>query len=255
MHHINLKLILIACLIGIVTCGSSFADESIEIVRANGRVVIKQDNQEEQPVVARSILPARHVLVTGSNGRAVVRVGEDGYMIIEENSRVEIDRENGHSNFFRHVTGMIYYAMNALRASRRPTEIRTDAALLGIRGTRFLVADLPDRKEVGVRKGLVSITSPGEDFEIHRQTQEDEFRAFKREGREAIADEKRQFSEYKATAEREFIEYKREFGLGENRMATFDGNRVVERSLSDESRKEMETLEAYGKEWLEQVRD
>ncbi|MDO8262257.1 MAG: FecR family protein [Gallionella sp.] len=256
MSFIKLGLALIACVAGTALSGNSLASESIEVVRARGSVAIKQnDQQKDQPVASRSILPARHILVTGPDGRAVVRIGEAGYIVVEKNSKIEIGREEGHAQYLRQFTGMIYYAVNFVRGSQQPMEIRTATATIGIRGTRFLVADLPERKEIGVRKGLVSVTSPGEAFEIHKKTQEDEFEAFKREAQEAIAEEKRKFSEYKADTEREFIEYKREFGLGANRMATFDGNRVDERPLSDESRKDMETLEAYAKEWIAEVRD
>jgi hypothetical protein len=256
MRLIQWGMTLIVCIAGIASSGNSFAAESIEVVRAIGSVAIKQDGkQKDQPVASKSILPARHVLVTGPDGRAVVKIGEAGYIVVEKNSTIEISREKDHAQFLRQVTGMIYYAVNFVRGSQQPMEIRTATATIGVRGTRFLVADLPERKEIGVRKGLVSVTSLGEAFEIHKKAQEDEFEAYKREAQEAIAEEKRKFSEYKADTEREFIEYKREFGLGANRMATFDGNRVEERPLSDESKKDMETLEAYGKEWIAEVRD
>jgi len=253
MHRVNL--ILIACLIGIFASGSSFAAESIEIVRASGGVVIRQDNQKERSVGFRSILPARHTLVTGPNGRAVVRIGEAGYIVVEKNSTIEVDRAKDHANFFRQVTGIIYYAVNTLRQSLQPIEIQMSTANIGIRGTRFLVADLPERKEIGMRKGLVNVTSPDEAFEIHRKAEQDEFEAFKQQGKDAIAKEKREFDEYKANSEREFVEFKREFSLGANRMASFDGKRVDDRPLSGETKKDMETIESYAEEWLKEVHD
>ena len=254
--HLIKSLVLIACIAGVASSGNSLAAETIEVVRASGNVAIRQDDQQkDQPVTSRSILPAKHVLVTGPDGRAVVRIGDTGYIVVEKNSKIEVNREKDHAQFLRQVTGMIYYAVNFIKGSQQPMEVRTTTATIGIRGTRFLVTDLPERKEIGMRKGLVSVTSLGEEFEIHRKAQEDEFEAFKREGQEAIAEEKRKFLEYKANAEREFIEYKREFGLGANRMATFDGKRVDERPLSEETKKDMETLEAYGKKWIAEVRD
>lgn len=252
----RLSLAFVVCLSGSALPRASLAAETIEVVRASGNVAIKQDDQQkEQPVKSKSILPAKHVLVTGPDGRAVVRMGDAGYIVVEKNSRIEVDREKDHAQFLRQVTGMIYYAVNVIKGSQQPMEIRTATATIGVRGTRFLVTDLPERKEIGVRKGLVSVSSPGEEFEIHKKAQETEFEAFKREAQEAIAEEKRKFEEYKADTQREFIEYKREFGLAANRMATFDGKRVDERPLSEESQKDMETLEAYGKKWIAEVRD
>lgn len=256
MGLIKLSLALVACIGGAALSGNSLAAETIEVMRASGSVAFRQDDQQiEQPVAPRSILPAKHVLVTGPNGRAVVRIGDAGYIVVEKDSKIEVNREKDHAQFLRQVTGMIYYAVNFIKGSQQPLEIRTATATIGVRGTRFLVTDLPERKEIGVRKGLVSVTSPGEEFEIHKKAQEDEFEAYKQEAQEAIAEEKRKFLEYKAETEREFIEYKREFGLGANRMATFDGKRVEDRPLSDEAKKDMESLEAYGKKWIAEVRD
>jgi hypothetical protein len=38
-------------------------------------------------------------------------------------------------------------------------------------------------------------------------------------------------------------------------MASFDGNRVQDRSLSAESIRDMESIESYAEEWLKEVRD
>jgi len=256
MRLIKLGMALMAFIAGSALAGNSIAAESIEVVRSSGSVLVKQDEtQKGQPVASKSILPARHVLVTGPDGRAVVRVGEAGYIVVEKNSTIEIAREKDKAQFLRQITGMIYYAVNFVKGSQQPMEIRTPSATIGIRGTRFLIADLPERKEIGVQKGLVNVTSIGEEFEIHKKMQADEFEAYKREAQEAIAEEKRKFSEYKADTEREFVEYKREFGLGANRMASFDGKRVEDRPLSDESKKDMEALEAYGKKWIAEIRD
>src|SRR3989338_2470007 len=188
--HLIKSLVLIACIAGVASSGNSRAAETIEVVRASGNVAIRQDDQQkDQPVASRSILPAKHVLVTGPDGRAVVRIGDTGYIVVEKNSKIEVNREKDHAQFLRQVTGMIYYAVNFIKGSQQPMEVRTTTATIGIRGTRFLVTDLPERKEIGMRKGLVSVTSLGEEFEIHRKAPEDEFEAFKREGQEAIAEE------------------------------------------------------------------
>ena len=247
----------IFCVAGIVIANACFAaGDLIEVVKAEGSVATNDSSgKQEKSVISRSVLPPRNILVTGPNGRAVVRVGDSGYIVVEKNSRIEIGNTKDHAGFLRHITGMIYYALNAIKGDQRKLAVQTATATIGIRGTRFLVADMPDRNEIGMRKGLVSVTSPEGEFEIHRKTEQDEFEAFKQEARDAIAKEKREFDEYKANTEREFIEYKSEFTLGADRMVSFDGKRVDDRPLSGETKKDMETLEAYAEEWLKEVRD
>lgn len=236
--------------------GVSYADEAIEVVAAEGSVMVGDFlGNANRPVQSKSILPGKNALITGPTARAVIRVGSDGFIVIGKNSQVEIDKTKDHAELFRQVTGMIYYALNSIKGKQNAIEVRTATAILGIRGTRFLVADIAGRNEVGMRKGLISVTSPEGEFEIHKRVGKDEFEAFKQEAEDAIAKEKREFEEYKANTQKEFIEYKREFGLEANRMATFDGKRVAERPLSGETKKDMESFETYAEEWLKTVRD
>ena len=242
-------------LIGLVMTGLSYADETIEVVSAEGSVMAGDAHgKANKPVQSKSILPSKNVIVTGPTARAVVRVGVDGFVVLGKNSQVEINKSKDNAQLFRQVTGMIYYALNSVKG-KRPIEVRTATATLGIRGTRFLVTDVSGRNEIGMRKGLISVTSPEGEFEIHKKAELDEFEAFKHEGELAVAKEKREFEEYKANTQKEFIEFKREFSLGADRMATFDGKRVVDRPLSEETKKDMESFETYSEEWLKNVQD
>ena len=236
--------------------GISHADETIEVVAVEGSVMTGDSIENAtRPVLSKSILPGKNVLITGTSARAVIRVGSDGIIILGKNSKIEINKTKDHAGLLRQLTGLIYYALNSIKGKQNAIEVRTTTASLGIRGTRFLVADMAGRNEIGMRKGLISVTSPEGEFEIHRKAEQDEFAAFKKEAADAIDKEKREFEEYKANTQREFIEYKREFSLGADRMATFDGKRVVDRPLSGETKKDMESFETYAEEWLKEVHD
>jgi hypothetical protein len=247
----------IAFLAGMFIANAALAaGNAIEVVKAEGSVTTSdRAGKQEKAVGAKSIVPPKNTLVTGPDGRAVVRVGNAGFIVLEKNSRIDVGNPRDRAGFLRQVTGMIYYALNAIKGDDRALEVRTRTATIGVRGTRFLITDMPERNEIGMRKGLVSVTSPEGEFEIHRKAEMDEFEAYKQEAQDAIAKQKKEFEEYKADTEREFVEYKREFSLGANRMASFDGTRVVDRPLSAEAMKDMEGIEAYAAEWLNEVRD
>jgi len=234
----------------------SFAEESVEVVAAEGSVTVGDSlGKKTKSVQTKSILPSGNVLTTGPSARAVVRVGDGGYVVVGNNSQVEINKTKSDAGFFRQISGMVYYAFNSIKGSQRRIEVRTSTATIGIRGTRFLVTDIPERKEIGMRKGLVNVASPDGEFELHKKAEQDEFEAYKREAEVAIATNKREFEVYKANTQQEFVEYKREFGLEANRMASFDGKRVVERPLSGETLKDMESFETYAEKWVKEVRD
>jgi hypothetical protein len=244
-------------LLGLLLAGRVFAaGDDIEIVKAEGKVVISDaSGKQEQPVGAKSVVPPKNVISTGPDGRAVVRMGKTGIIVLEKNSKVEVGEKSDYAGFLRHLTGMIYYAVNKLKGDQSELKVRTRTATIGVRGTRFLIADVEGRNEIGMRKGLIDVSSPEGEFEIHRQAQLDEFEAYKQEARDAIEKEKKDFEAYKADTEREFIEYKAGFDLAANRMASFDGKRVVERPLSEQTVQDMESSESYARYWLKQVRD
>jgi FecR protein len=248
---------LLLCILGVVMANACFAaGDAIEIVKSEGKVTnnVAGKQKEKETRGSKSAAPTRNVLATGPDGRAVVRVGKSGYIVLEKNSKVEVDNSGDHAGFLRVITGMIYFAINAIKGEQK-VEVRTTTSTIGVRGTRFMVVDMPDRNEIDMRKGLVSVTSPEGDFEIHKQAEQNEFEAYKQEAKDAIAQEQRKFEEYKANTQKEFVEYKREFSLGANRMASFDGKQVQDRPLSAESVKDLESAESYADEWLKQVND
>ena len=232
------------------------AGESIEIVKSEGNLTVSDaDGKNKKTAKIKDTLQPANIVSTGNDGRAVIRVGNTGYIVLEKNSKVEINTVNDHAVFFRQLSGIIYYAVNSLKRNDRSLEVRIKTATMGIRGTRFVVTDVPDRNEVGMRKGTLSVLSPNEEFEIHKKSEQDEFEALKRESEAAINEEKRQFEKYKDDAQHEFVEYKREFELGIDRMVSFNGKRVDDKPLSGETKKDMGNLEDYAGKWLSEVQD
>lgn len=250
------KFYLIMSLFGLLISSQSFAQETIEIVKAQGGVTVSDKVDGKQKTVGtKSALPASNVLTTGPDGRAVVKVGNTGFVVLEKNSKIEMSNDNDHAGFFRQLTGMVYYAVNTIKGKDRTLEVRTKTATLGIRGTRFIVAETEDRNEVGMRKGTVAVISPNDEFEIHKKAEQDEFEAYKKAGVDAVNKEKSDFAAYKENTQKEFIEYKKEFSLGADRMVSFNGKRVDDRPLSGETKKDLESLENYAGEWLSKVND
>lgn len=256
MKLITLIMRRIVLLIPFLMVNIAYAEIPIEIVSAEGSVTVGDAaGKTGNPVQTKSIVPSGKILSTGPTARAVVRVGSDGIIVLGKNSQVEIGKSKERVGFFRQITGVVYYALNSIKGKQRPVEVRTATSTIGIRGTRFIVADVEERNEIGMRKGEINVASPEGEFEVHKQAQLDEFEALKREAEQAVAKEQRAFEEYSANAQKEFIEYKREFSLGADRMVSFDGKRVEDRPLSGETKSDMESFEGYAEQWLKTVSD
>ncbi len=253
--RMNIRMALLSGMLGLMTAGACFADQTIEVVKSEGTLKVGEPDKQAFDAKLKPLTGNRYVFSTGANGRAVVRVGNSGFVVVERNSSLEVDRSSGAANVFRQISGMIYYAMNKVQRSTQKVKIKTTTAVIGVRGTRFVVVEDGARKEIGMRKGEISVTSPRDEYEIHRKQAEDEFAALKKEAADAIAGERKAFEDYRTDTAKEFIEYKRAFTLGKDRMVSFDGNKVTEGALNEKMTRDMESLESFGADWIGTVRD
>jgi len=227
-----------------------------EVVRVDGTAQTRDANGKVMGAVkVGTRLPAGGSLETGDSGRVVVRLGNTGFAVLDRKSKLEVAPRQDRLSWLRHVTGWIYYAVNRDAARKEPVGVRTTVATIGIRGTRFLIVDVPGRSELGMRKGQVRVESPEGEFELRREAEQNEFEAYKQQGDAALEREKEDFKKFEASTRTEFAEYTREFTLGAERQAVFDGRQVREQALSAEARREMESAEDYAAEWLKTVQD
>jgi hypothetical protein len=247
----------IVCSLALFLTHTCFAVDTVEIVKSEGSVTVsKTEDDKPQTAAPHGRLPSVNVLSTGENGRAVVRVGNAGYIVLGKSSQIEIDNSGGITGFFRHVTGMAYFAFNTIKGKERPIEVKTRIYTIGIRGTRFLVTDMPDRNAIGMRKGAVSVSSLSEEgFEIHKRATVEGVAAMKAEAQAAMNKERTAFETYKENVQQDFVEYKRELQLGADRMLSFDGNRADEQPLDVTTKNDLESLESYAGAWINKVRD
>ncbi len=227
-----------------------------EVVRVEGSAAVRnRAGGAQEPVRVGTRLTEGGTIETGDNGRVVVQLGASGFAVLDRKSKLEVPPPKERGGLLRQITGWIYYAIRSDANRKEPVSVRTTVATIGIRGTRFLVVDIPGRSEVGMRKGLVNIESPEGEFELLRMAEKDEFEAFKEQGVAAVEREKKDFERFEAATKSEFAQYTREFTLGADRQAVFDGKQVREQALSAEARGEMESAEAFGADWLRRVKD
>jgi ferric-dicitrate binding protein FerR (iron transport regulator) len=227
-----------------------------EVVRVEGSAQVRDAAGVSQGAVrVGTKLSPGGTVETGENGRVVVKLGSTGFAVLDHKSKLEVAPPKESAGLLRQITGWIYYAIRPDAKRKDPVTVRTTVATIGIRGTRFLVVDVPGRSELGMRKGLVSVESLEGAFELHRLAEKDEFEAYKQQGSAAVGKEKKEFEKFEAATKTDFAQYTREFSLGADRQAIFDGKQVREQALSAEAKREMESAEGFGAAWLETVKD
>jgi hypothetical protein len=159
------------------------------------------------------------------NSLATIKLIDNSIIKMDKYSTIKFDKK------ITQESGRIYYQIS--KQKHKILEVATTFTTIGVKGTTFIV-DNNKTKSVALKKGLISLTAPKGEYEIHIKKPISEFEAYKN----SINSE---FNEYKKQLYKEFIEYKKSFNLKENHSVFFDGNKAYPLNAVDD--KEFEYFE------------
>jgi ferric-dicitrate binding protein FerR (iron transport regulator) len=182
---------------------------------------------EEKMAVAKG-----DVLITGENSAAVIIISDGSSIVIEQNSKFKVNDES----VYEQEEGKVYY--NIEKREQRGIEVKTPFAVIGVKGTEFIVNSVKDNQSVALKKGLLNIESLKEQFELHRKEEKSAFEAF-------IEKTKSAFTDYKEKQKKDFVEFVNEFELEPDKMVSFSDNVVKENEINTDLEKEFEKFRAY----------
>jgi len=128
-------------------------------------------------------------------------------------------------------SGTILYRITS-RDTKNTLKIKTPFAIIGIKGTTFIV-NATDNASVSLKEGLLGINSLHQEFYLYRKKLEDEFAAFKAQGDKHIKKQKEEFERYKQQqSEYKKVEIVKSFDLKAGNKISFEGRDVKEKSFS-----------------------
>lgn len=156
------------------------------------------------------------------DGMAALRTEQGDIFVVAKNSSVRA--ETGKADF-RHLLGKVLYLFERKRILERNVAVNT--AVMGIRGTTFLVEADDQQAWVGLKEGKLEIVSVREGFQLFRGKEQQAFEQFKQEGAAAIAREKQAFELYRNQMREEFVAFKKSFRLNERQSLKLTGNKAV----------------------------
>lgn len=220
------------------------------VVKTEGNVrIIRADGSELRAGKSEIKINQQDTIVSGQNGKAVVRYNDGAMTVLVNESRLQV----GEPGFFSHLGGKIYYHFRKVIGDK-PREVKTSYATLGVRGTTFIVDDREDARAVSLKEGRLNIESPGPTFEIHRGAHQDEYNKFKKEIEQGVQDMKDEYKAHLQQMNQEFIEFKKDFTLVARRTIRVKGNRVDETGFSPDTEAEFDRYEKIGGELLQEFK-
>ncbi len=171
------------------------------------------------------------LIITSKNASAKIRLKDSSVVVLDESSSIFFSsaynaKQNG---------GRVYYKITS-RDARNALKIKTPFAIIGIKGTTFIINASKESPCVSLKEGLIGVASIKEEFELYRKEVQKEFEDF-------MAQQKAAYDEYKQVQKPGFVEKTKEFDLHQKKTVSFDGNKASEEDWTKADDEEFEHFE------------
>lgn len=177
-------------------------------------------------------LKEKDLISTSRNASAVIKLSDNSMIILDESATIHFPTQNEVTQ----EEGKIFYKI-ASRDANSALAVKTPFAIIGIKGTTFIINADKDGAGVKLQEGLIGVESIKQEFELYRKKVQEEFDNFMKKQQSA-------FEEYKNAQKPGFAQITKQFDLEAGNTISFDGNKVKESSWTDEDEEEFSRFEA-----------
>jgi hypothetical protein len=200
------------------------------IVSFQGNVKIKhKDILKKKRVVPKQAIVKGDLLVTSSDSVAVIKLVDGSRVVLDQKSTISFMAKNQ----LEQKNGKIFYKIVS-REKKDRLKIKTNFAIIGIKGTTFIVSTRKDIDEqyVSLKEGLIGIESIKQDFKLYKQKVMNDYNRYKEKENSA-------FNKFKEQQENYIFEKRiKKFDLAQKRRASFDNNNVKEDLWGEKDQKD-----------------
>jgi len=189
--------------------GSSNINETVnqagQLAKYQGEILIRQDQKSKPQLINESgaFLHIGNQLRTQENSEAFIRWIDGSKIVMKEKSQLSINA----IDYLNVDNGSVIFDIAKIQRPK-PVRVGVKLAILGIRGTKFIVVNEGKNYNVYLKEGDITITSLSEDFKIYKNQIESQMRQF----REQFEREAKQF---KSELKSDFEAFKKETEMGQ----------------------------------------
>jgi len=187
-----------------------------------GRVKVKSENSIKKSRVKAGLeIKAGDLIITSKNAFAKIKLKDDSTIVLDESSSILFNSVYD----AKQDSGKIYYKITS-RDAKNSLKIKTPFAIIGIKGTTFIINTSKENSFVSLKEGLIGVASVKEKFELYRTEVRKQFEDF-------MAQQQASYEEYKQVQKPGFVEKTKEFDLKANKIVSFDGNKASEKDWTN----------------------
>lgn len=207
---------------------SSFAT----IVKLDGTVKVQHQNsiKKTKASIGMALMQGDTVL-TYRNAKAVLVLEDKTKIVVKEYASLELVSHDEYTQ----SGGKVFFKVTK-RRNGKGLKVNTPFAIIGVKGTEFVVTDDNTSKSLALNEGLVGVDSPsGKAFALLDKEKLDAAMGSKSND----ADE---FEAYKKELMAEFTEYKKSFDLSPGKKLNFNGQNVTQSAMDGSDGKMFKTF-------------
>lgn len=198
-----------------------------------GNVKIKRGDSIKKERVSLGLeIKSGDLVVTSKKSSVKITLTDNSVLVLAQKSSIyfnaltDIEQKNG----------KILYKI-ASRNAKNALKVKTPFAIIGIKGTTFIVNSTDKSSYISLKEGLIGVESLKEEFELYRQKVHKEFDDYR-------SKELKEFEKFKNVQQGYAeVEYTKEFDVTEGHRISFDKQTVKEESIVDEFKTEFEAFD------------
>ena len=175
---------------------------------------------------AQTAIYAGDMVLTYQKSHAVLELTDGSYVVLDERSSIRF-----YVNALEQKSGRVLYDIQK-RSAKNALKVKTDFAIIGIKGTTFIVDAQAHAPSIALKEGIVEIRSIREDFELHRKQVFAEFEAYKKR-------ENQEFQAYKEQYKKS-VSHVKSFELKQGKVVSFQGKIADENDFNAKSNADFE---------------
>jgi len=197
-----------------------------------GMVKVKAENSfKKSKVLAGYEVKDGDLITTSRKGSLVIKLVDGSTVVVDVSSTIHFVN----NNTIEQNGGKVFYKITS-RSAKNSLKIKTKFAIIGIKGTTFIVDGDKDGS-VLLKEGLIGVKSIKEEFELYRKKVQDDFRNY-------TSKAKSEFEKFKNAQNIYAVaEAVKMFDLKSGNKISFNGNRVNEDSWNEKDDAEFEHFE------------
>jgi hypothetical protein len=211
----------------------SVASAAIGVVENfSGNVKVKNEGSIKKLNVAKGLeLREGDLITTAKKSNAVLKLSDGSQVILDASSSILF----GAKNAAEQKGGKVFYKITS-RDAKNSLKITTPFAIIGIKGTTFVVNSDKGNEGVSLKEGLIGVQSIKEQFALYRKEVLAQYNAY-------VSEQMNEFEKYKNGGKKPEPEMTKQFDLKAGNVISFSGNEVKESGWNENDDAEFDHFE------------